>query len=139
MDLKEFEKIREKEGDEYEFEAFGLPCFIWRNPQLGSWCGYVGVSKESKLYKKEYDYFDYEDKTLDNIKVHGGITFSEFIHKKNNDIWYFGFDCAHCDDWSLLLGHTKMLLVDENAIYRDKEYVIGECKKLAEQLKNLDK
>lgn len=46
-----------------------------------------------------------------------------------DDVWWFGFDCAHCDDfapganWSLGEAH-----------YRNVAYVTEECQKLALQL-----
>ena len=81
------------------------------------------------------------------FKVHGGITYSRECHGKichktdNGDhVWWFGFDCAHAGDKT---HFTKKSLEIESAfsdlhktdVYRDVNYVMGECKSLAKQLK----
>lgn len=61
------------------------------------------------------------------IDVHGGITFSEG-HRDypiKSDLWWFGFDCAHCDD-NFEDGGQPL------------EYVICECESMARQLINLE-
>lgn len=59
--------------------------------------GYVGVDEKSPLF--EMSYLDIE-KAYD-ISVHGGLTFSgyrNFEDVSNNQLWYFGYDCGHCND-----------------------------------------
>lgn len=52
---------------------------------------------------------------------------------ESDDVWYFGFDCSHCDDlipMMLEYGFNSM----RNSIYRDVEYVRKEVESLAAQL-----
>lgn len=66
------------------------------------------------------------------FEVHGGITFSNGCMPgstpTDGEPWWFGFDCAHCDDLSPGLSHTK------DGCYRSLKYVEGECIRLAKQL-----
>lgn len=133
-----YENIVKEEGDYMEFEAYGMPCIIKRH---SAWCGYVGVPKNSRLDGKGYSFYSQSEngiskleEAINNIEVHGGLTFAG-KRKENDDTWYFGFDCGHCDDL------TKYdLEVDYdlgNRQYRNKEYVIKETKKLALQIKEI--
>lgn len=78
--------------------------------------------------------------------VHGGITFSDkaYFIKDEHDLWWFGFDCNHCDDapspeW---IADRKRRHPDIAHIYdphpgqthRDLAYVIAECESLAAQM-----
>lgn len=80
------------------------------------------------------------------FEVHGGITFSDHCHDTKDEcrgichkpddgetdsVWWFGFDCAHCDDRS---PASSSALLRERGAYRDFAYVAEECRKLAEQL-----
>ena len=59
-------------------------------------CGDVGIPKTHIAYGVHYDNV--------NIYVHGGLTYSgNLIHIVNNDLWWFGFDCAHASDKILSL------------------------------------
>ena len=89
---------------------------------------------------------------------HGGITFADGGENSNypveSDLWWFGFDCAHCDDAKeLKLAYERFPNYRENlamkiecedrfridgTIVRTEEYVAEECKKLAEQLKEFE-
>lgn len=81
---------------------------------------------------KGYMYFIkhiYQDKEYD-IEVHGGITFSGYLSRimdlENMDLeegYVLGFDCNH---------------VGDNPKDCNQEYVESECKKLIDQLINLD-
>lgn len=57
-------------------------------------CGYVAVPKGHPLFGEGYD-----DVSAD---VHGGLTYAsegtETYPIPSADYWWFGFDCAHCDD-----------------------------------------
>lgn len=131
------EKIT-KEGNEFDFEAYGLKCYMRRHLTLGHWCGYVQIPENSKLSNaKTYYYTDSElglsdyEEAINNILVHGGITYSG-DRKKDGSIWW-GFDCGHAGDVSPFLETSAF----PDAIYRDKEYVIEECKNLARQIKKI--
>lgn len=137
-DEKFIQDTIEKEGNNYEFIYLGLPVLMKRCNGMW-WCGYVGVPKESRLYGRDYYISSSSEnglseceKAINDIDVHGGLTYAG--KRKNDeeaDIWYFGFDCAHSGDWT---GHRDW---DSSAVYRDKEYVIEECKKLAKQIKKI--
>ena len=71
-------------------------------------CGYVKVDRENKNYKLSYD-------DLEDVYVHGGVTFSDFI---DGEYW-FGFDCAHYND---------------SFEIQSLEYCVYECENLAKQL-----
>jgi len=141
MNKEEYQKIIKDEGDEYEFEAFGLPCLMMRNRSFGNWCGYVGVPKDSRLNGKNYYFYTESEnglskleQAINNISVHGGLTFSE-KRKENDDTWYFGFDCAHSGDLvGYLFDYPEM---DRGDTYKDKQFVITECQNLAKQLKDI--
>lgn len=124
--------------------ATGLPCLIVRN-QMGSLCGYVGVSKEHPAYRK-----DYEDVELD-YDVHGDLSFAGSCHDdvdghgichkveqgENDDVWWLGFDCGHFQDLSpaIVARERKISLgLIGNPTYRDISYVQDECASLAKQL-----
>lgn len=77
------------EPDHSEFDYRGFPCIINRNP-IGALCGYVGISPEHHFHGKDY-------KEL-HIEVHGGLTYAGFCNQSDN-IWWLGFDCAHCFDY----------------------------------------
>jgi len=86
-------------------------------------CGYVAVTPDHPFYGKSYSSIDAE------IDVHGGLTFSSAACHENypvdssEDLWWFGFDCAHAFDRL----EPKSL-----------SYVICECEHLAKQLIDLN-
>lgn len=63
------------------------------------------------------------------LEVHGGITYSGRLNGDDGNLWWFGFDCSHCDD---LQPHPKF--THERGVYRNFEYVKTETQGLAEQL-----
>lgn len=77
--------------------------------------------------------------------VHGGVTFSHasdaFLGGRN--LWWFGFDCGHCDDLSPAMIHPRFerigipgdLFADQT--YRTMEFAMSETRKLAEQLASI--
>ncbi len=95
--------------------------------------------------------------------VHGSLTFSGACMKHNpaypnvtpeilesegichlvedgedDNVWWFGFDCGHCDDWSpKLYGEEPQWqqYYGKDMIYRDIDYVTAEVQSLAKQLK----
>lgn len=141
MKKKEFEKIIKDEGNFEKGTMFGLPFIIWRNPKMKFWCGYVGVPKDSRLNGKRY-YISTEsenglsnlEKAINDIDVHGGLTWAgELGDKSGDDIWYFGFDCAHSGDAYML----DYLRFGEKNTYKNKAYVMTEIEALARQLKKI--
>ena len=78
-----------------EFETCGYKCFIDRDLDTWTYCGYVQLPEKHLDYKKSYCYLS------DEIKVHGGLTFG-------ND-GLFGFDCQHTWDLSpyKMTMHTR--------------------------------
>lgn len=128
-------------------ETTGLDCLIHRGPS-GALCGYVGVPPGHRFHGVGYDdvhYYD-EDEGRSFPEVHGGLTFSDSRSEVERadgggichipepgrpaDVWWLGFDCAHCDD--LCPGHTRYFR--ESGSYRDLEYVKREVAALAKQL-----
>lgn len=169
---------------EQEFEHAGYKCVVTFNV-MGHRCGYVGIPKSHPLYGKEYsDYLEIKKADVGDRKIsgifpllgacldederirieayfqcHGGITFADGGENSNypieSDLWWFGFDCAHCDDAKELeLAYERFPNYRERpamqiecedrfridgTIVRTEEYVAEECKKLAEQLKEFEK
>lgn len=134
---------QEPDKVQWQDEETKLPCLIVRNP-MGALCGYVGVSRASRFYGKNYDELD------QLFDVHGGLTFSNKCQLgsensaichivedgEDDDIWWLGFDCAHAYDLVPALGveMQRFSLVFSQAEYRNIEYVKGQCKSLAKQL-----
>lgn len=78
-----------------QWEHSGLHCLTLFHEMTGTYNGYVGVPKGHPLYGK-----DYHDKRIENLEVHGGVTYSDFWPElnDNNELWYIGFDTAHAGD-----------------------------------------
>ncbi|WP_099321134.1 hypothetical protein [Anaerococcus sp. Marseille-P3625] len=88
--------------------------------------GYVILPDDHELVDKFYGEFEKEY----DIEVHGGITFSDYLSKIMDlevmdleDGYVLGFDCNHAGD---------------NPVHCNQRYVENECKKLIDQLINLD-
>lgn len=109
----------------------------------GHRCGYVKVTEGHPAFGKNYG-------ELEDIKVHGDLTFSEAdepCDKEGSDNgWWFGFDCAHPGDYSpfgslgilpLFTSDLPDTYGDRGAVLRSKEYVIDQCIKLAKQLNEM--
>lgn len=94
---------------------------------FGDWYnGYVILPDDHELVDKFYGDFEKEY----DIEVHGGITFSGYLSRimdlENMDLeegYVLGFDCNH---------------VGDNPVNCNQGYVENECKKLIDQLINLD-
>lgn len=54
--------------------------------------------------------------------------------QEDDHVWWFGFDCAHCDDLAPGIRYSTSLM---RGTYRDIEYVKAECRQLAQQLKRV--
>lgn len=119
--------------------ATGLDCLAVRHESLGHWCGYVGVGPEHQFHGKDYDEV--------GASVHGGLTYADGCDEEGDEaravchipaegrpdnVWWLGFDCAHCDDLSPGLQAINMGVTWGE--YRTFEYVKAECEQLALQL-----
>lgn len=135
------------EPDEAYFEHAGLKCRINRAVRLdppygcfgGHLCGYVQVSSDHLYYNKDIMDLDFDH----DLDVHGGVTWSKMDDLDNT--YWIGFDCAHCYDLvptmnkmsqeNDALRKLKELFQDMTCdYYRNFDFVVEECKKLAEQL-----
>ena len=130
------------EPDRIEWEHAGLPCLMVRHERLGHWCGYAAVPPGHPLHGKDYDdVFDW-DKNADYNWPHGGLTYASLCSHnvchvpkpgEPEDVFWFGFDCAHCDDFSpgmtALLRESMPRFRDET--YREVPYVQAETNRLA--------
>jgi hypothetical protein len=130
----------EPDKKQWQDAVTGLPCLIKRNPLGGNLCGYVGVPRGHPLYGVNYD-------DADHLSVHGGLTYSSkcsegpedraICHKvepgESDDVWWFGFDCGHCDDY-FPSPKFRMPGLEDGAVYRDLAYVTVEIEGLAAQL-----
>jgi hypothetical protein len=118
-------------------DATKLPCLIVRGGS-GALCGYAGVYSDHPFHKADYDSVD--------VEVHGGLTFSNpCSHSEDesqgichipepgtsDDVWWFGFDCAHYNDLSPLMLRFSSYGGD---VYRDVPYVAAQVTSLAAQL-----
>ena len=148
-----------------------LDCMIRRN-SIGVWCGYVGVPEEHPAYAKPYS--EYESfstlesncpiqNRINDIEVHGGLTFSGpcsedeketgICHKSDKEVYWFGFDCGHVDDYMPGMG-ADVLASDDISVqtrhllesmrnrkyfetYRDMDYAKAEVLSLAKQLSEI--
>jgi hypothetical protein len=128
----------EPDNEEWVHDLTGYKCTVWRHPTLGHLCGYVVIPKGHRVWGKGYDDVD--------VDVHGGLTYAD--EDKETGEWVFGFDCSHGGDLSpsLLATLMKYAELDGESIefklrtekYRTFEWVKGQVKSLARQLKLLD-
>lgn len=144
------------EPDRAEWEHAGFPCLAVRGPDFsGHWCGYVAVPPGHPLHGKRYD-----DESV-NVDVHGGLTYAQacagdicHVPKPGapDDVWWFGFDCAHAGDLSPAMrakylhhgypfnsepyDHVKAMAATDWSVdvYRTLDYVQAEANRLADQL-----
>lgn len=122
--MKNIDYLIKKEGDFFEFtytatNGLEVDCFIRRNMNTLSLCGYVVITNDNELYGLDYD--DIYQKIY--IGVHGGLTYSD----EGEGGWVIGFDCAHAGDLCPAFAYI-------DGIYRTKVFVISECHKLAEEV-----
>lgn len=136
------EWTNEPDKKQWRDEETGFPCLIVRN-SVGALCGYVGVSPEHPLHGKDYDW------SMD-IDVHGGLTFAGGCSHGDDpsrgichipgkgepdNIWWFGFDCAHSGDLCPSPSLTRYSGFGIDDRYRSLNYVTREVQSLAKQLK----
>lgn len=119
---------------EKEWEHAGLKCAVVLAREHGHRCGYVRVPPNHSQYGLHYDEV--------NVEVHGGLTFGKnepCSHEDGVGFW-FGFDCAHCEDSSYEPGFIPEVLSNlyrkypEYGHYWTLDEVIVETERLAEQL-----
>ena len=168
---------------EREFEHAGYKCVVIFG-NMAHRCGYIGIPSNHPLFRKDYnDYLEIKKSDIGDREVsgifpllgafldederirieayfqcHGGITFADGGENSNypieSDLWWFGFDCAHCDDakelklaYERFPNYRKILAMQieceerfhiDGLTIRTEEYVAAECKKLAEQLKEFE-
>lgn len=121
----------------------GYPCLIVRNITFGgNLCGYVAVNPDHPLYGKDYDFAE------DNhpISVHGGLTYSDkcqgrICHVPDpgdpDNVWWFGFDCAHSGDLLPRWIKEEPVMVFKDDTYKTIDYVREEVTNLAKQLASI--
>lgn len=127
--------------------ATDMDCLVVRN-HSGGLCGYVAVEEGHPLYGSDYSSAD--------IDCHGGLTYASHCaghichvprDGRPDHVWWLGFDCGHPGDLTPAftakryrdLGITDSLNTDfmgNPSRYRNINYVIGECQKIAQQLKD---
>jgi hypothetical protein len=122
----------DNEPDDVTFEAHGRPCSMWRN-NMGAWCGYVAVAEDSPLYGASYYYME-SDHPINRVNVHGGLTFADVRRSDPSPLWWFGFDCAHCDDTVPSMVKHGI----EHGHYRDMQWVREQVVQLAEQITKIE-
>lgn len=71
----------------------GLNCLIRYVEHMGTYNGYVGVPIDHPYFEQ-----DYHSEGIENLEVHGGVTYTGFWEDLNDGLWYIGFDTAHYTD-----------------------------------------
>ena len=159
------------EPDKREWVHGEFICQALRQKESGHWCGYVGVDKDHTLFGVNYDFemlitdefknreiiegrTSYIDIFLNMgctegyiqlgtlIDTHCGLTYANNFPKGEwDDYWFFGFDCAHADDFApgaLPDMVILFLLIDATDFHQGESRALGyvqrEITKLAEQL-----
>ncbi len=117
-----------KEPDILDFNVYGFPCRIMRNPDMKFLCGYIGVPNNHPWFEQTYVAVD--------ANAHGGLTYSgkkptiNFYPDPPPGHWWIGFDCAHAGDLIPQFSHRP---TSDDDHYRTLEFVLTECIALAYQ------
>jgi len=129
----------QEEPDRLEWHYKGFPCLMVRNCIVtGAWCGYVAVPQGHAAFELGYD-----DDRLDDLDVHGGLTYSDhcqgdICHKplagESDNVWWLGFDCAHFSDWMPRLYTCLKHGPNRSEHYWTMSEVKTEVENLADQL-----
>lgn len=130
--------------DEPDFEKFkynGLNCMLIRS-DIGCWCGYVQLPENHPWIRIDYH-------EINDIDVHGGLSFKGPRTDYQEEGEWIGFDCAHSMDLSPsnekvikeIIKHLyrKFPGIDQsllNPTYKDINFVREETKRLADQVKS---
>lgn len=134
------------EPDRVEWRFNGMPCLIVRSAVTGAWCGYAGVAKGHPVYGVPWG-------DLPPLSVHRGVNFADHCYGpvchvpapgETEDVYWIGFDCAHCLDAVPMTGVIDSLLGSrrkqvrrtflKGETYRDVAYVRAAVERLAAQL-----
>ena len=135
---------------ENRFNYKGFPCVVLFMP-MGYRCGYVGLPKENRFYKKKYDDIP--------VDCHCGLTYSEskLFRQEDKNTWWIGFDCGHaCDgldketfekyykdnlkakavntERASIINAYIMFDLYQEYPFRTQEYVENECMKIVDQI-----
>lgn len=124
---------------QFQYKGHDCICVFNRN---GFRCGYV-----STTLRRHYADFD--------IECHFGLTFSGALPEEYEpkEAFYIGFDCGHCWDGIDPKLAYELGLIDEvtkemfekafsylsDYPVRDVDYVEKQCKKIVDQLEELEK
>lgn len=124
---------------QFQYKGHDCICVFTRN---GYRCGYV-----STTLHRHYEDFD--------IDCHCGLTFSGTLPEAYapKEVFYIGFDCGHiCDGIDAELAYKYGLINETEREYFkesfgylsdypviDVDYVEKQCKKIADQLEELEK
>jgi hypothetical protein len=156
-----------EEPDIFDEEMSGFKVVARRN-RMKAWCGYVGVPATHPLFGKGYgDRVPVPDRgavavdkagpisllieamqeddgcvAIDVLfNVHGGITYSGDTWPVKDGLWYFGFDCSHCNDLTpqdVFFSYAgDIWRLEGERTYRSLDYVKTELASLAEQLEKM--
>lgn len=133
---------------EEHFKHLGTDCIVTFNTELAFRCGYVSLHPKSKYNKTaEYD-------IANEINIYGGCTFKgelNHVFTGPTQTVFLGFDCGHCFDgrdiatlkelnkWDCLPQWIKNYFESSTANPKSKQFVIDECKSIAEQLQDHEK
>lgn len=113
----------ENEPDYLEWDYEDMHCIIKRSLEFGHLCGYVGVDKLHPLYDIDYK----------NLEVHGGITYHGKDDDWRHDLFYFGFDCAHFNDFMPYMPQFSPTPI-YGKTYKNFDFVKKEVESLTNQL-----
>lgn len=129
---------------QWQDEATGMACLAVRGPS-GGWCGYAGVPAS-------HPYYGLRPSQLENVDVHGGITYANFCtgnehgicHKvepgEDDRVWWLGFDTTRLGD--LMPAYAALWTqhgIAHRSLERDHYWTLDEIRtevtNLAKQLK----
>ena len=114
------------------FTHCGFECMT-KVSTMGIPCGYVGLEKSHPYYGKHYD-------DIDDIDVHGGLTFAGYWEDIDPKIWWLGFDCGHSWDIDMPVRtheyYPEIVMFKSN---KPQSFVEEQTKRLAEQLEKIRK
>lgn len=121
----------ESEPNEETFTHTGFECVLRRHPRYGHWNGYVGIPEGHRLWHPSTDLFA-------GIDVHDDVTYSapSLPDGSRIDKWWIGFSCGGSFD---LRPYTYDPTLDKHATYRTIDYARTELRRLADQLKGLER
>lgn len=98
----------------------------------GSWCGYV------RIHKKDHPWYSKSYMDIDEVDVHGGLTFSD---KNDDGDWIIGFDCSHFMDL-VPLDTLSVMEIEMNQIPKEERIEMNELfnslKKSYDHIKKLN-